>query len=259
VANGRTLPLLASALAAAELGILLGPAPVRVAAGLTLVLVLPGLVITRGVLARLRILGTEKLLLVPATSLAIAVITGLVLNTAHIRLTAANWAGALGLVTAVGLLAGALLEDAHEDRPHPRRPRAWLARVSPVGRPSLGIGPAVMLVIAALATSAAVAIGVLGQRDRDSETEFTELWALPGPSSGSAIRLGVRSHERGDVRYRLRVSIHGRVVRDYALTLQPGQTWQSTQPVERSGARVDVALLTSPRGRVYREVHLAAG
>jgi uncharacterized membrane protein len=259
VANGRTLPLLASALAAAELGILVGPAPIRVAAGLTLVLVLPGLVITRGVLARLRILGTEQLLLVPGLSLAIAVITGLVLNTAHIRLTAANWAGALGLVTSVGLLAAALLDDVHEDSAQPRGPRAWLTTVRAVRRRSLGIGPAAMLVIAALATGAALAIGVLGHRDRDRQTAFTELWALPGPSSGSAIRLGVRSHERGDVRYRIRISIEGRVVRDHALTLQPGQTWRSTQPVKRSGEEVDVALLTSARGSVYREVHLAAG
>jgi uncharacterized membrane protein len=250
---------MASALAAAELGILLGPAPIRVAAGLTLGFILPGLVITRAILFRTRIEGTEQLLLVPGMSLAIAVITGLVLNTAHIRLTAANWAIALGLVTAAGLLVGAMLEGAHEIRPHPLRLRAWLNRASLGGRRSQGIGLAAMLVIAPLAVSAAVVIGVQGQRDRDSETEFTDLWALPGPSSASAIRLGVRSHERGDVRYRIRVSIEGRVVRSQALTLRPGQTWQSTQPVARSGERVDVALLTSPRGPVYREVHLTAG
>jgi uncharacterized membrane protein len=254
--------MLACACAAAELGILLGPAPIRVAAGLTLGFILPGLVITRVILFRTRIAGTEQLLLVPGMSLAIAVITGLVLNAAHIRLTAASWAIALGVMTAAGLLAAAMLEDRNEVRRNPRRPRAWLTVASPGSRQSLGIGLTAMLMVAALAVGAAVVIAVLGQRDRDSETEFTELWAVPGPSSGpssaSAIRLGVRSHERGDIRYQIRVSIDGHVVRSQALTVRPGQTWQSMQPT-RSGERVDVALLTSPRGRVYREVHLTTG
>jgi uncharacterized membrane protein len=258
VAKGKTLPILAFVLAAAELGILVGPAPTGLAAGLTLG-VLPGLVITRVLQTQTRIEGTEQLLLVPGMSLAVAIITGLVLNSADIRLTAGHWAIALGLVTAAGLMAGAMLEDAREVVRHRRRPRARPTSASPGGRHSLGIGPAAMFVAAALAVSAAVVISVLGQRDRDSETEFTELWALPGPSSASAVQLGVRSHERGDVRYRIRVSIEGHVVRSQALALRPGQTWQSTQPVARSGERVDVALLTSPRGPVFREVHLTAG
>jgi hypothetical protein len=249
--------MLAFALAAAEFGILLGPPPIRVAAGLTLGF-LPGLVIARVVQTQTRIERTEQLLLVPGMSLAVAIITGLVLNTADIRLTAGNWAIALGLVTAAGLVAGAILEDPHEVVEHPRR-RAWLTATSPGGRRSLGIAPAAMFVMAALAATAAAGIGVLGQRDRDRQTQFTELWAFPGPGSASTVRLGVRSHERGHVRYRIRVSLDGRVVRSQALTLQPGQTWRSTQPVARPGAHVDVALLTSSRGPAYRAVHLTVG
>jgi uncharacterized membrane protein len=245
VARERTLALLASALAAAEVGILLGPAPIRVPSGLILC-ILPGFVLTRAILNRSQISGTEQLLLVPGLSLAIAVIIGLVLSAAHIRLTTESWAVALGLVTASGLLAMARLEGAHEVAPRRRN------------RQSLSIGPAAMFVFAALAVIAAVTIGVLGQRRHDNETAFTQLWALPGPSS-STVRLGVRSHERDEIRYRLRVSIQGRVLRSQALTLRPGQTWQSTQQLARSGERVDVTLLTSARGRVYREVHLSAG
>jgi uncharacterized membrane protein len=258
VARVRTLALAASALAAAELGILLGPVPIRVASGLTLGCILPGFVISRVILNQRRIEGSEQLLLIPGLSLAIAVITGLVLNTAHIRLTAVSWAIALGLVSAAGLVAVARLEDGHEVKPMARGAPARVTRASLGGRHALGIGPAAMFVFAALAVTAAVTIGVLGQRQHDSETAFTQLWALPGLSSGSIVRLGVASHERGDVRYRIRVSVEGRVVRSQALMLRPGQMWQSTQRVARSAERVDVALLTSPHGRVYREVHLAA-
>ena len=65
--------MLALVLAGAELGILLGPAPIRVPAGL-IVAFLPGLAITRAIQTRTRIEGTEQLLLVPGISLAVAVI-----------------------------------------------------------------------------------------------------------------------------------------------------------------------------------------
>lgn len=250
MADPRRLPVLASALAATELGILLGPPPVRIAAGLTLGFVLPGLVIARVVLSRTRITGIEQFLLVPGLSLAIAVITGLVLDAVHIPLTAASWGIALGLVTSAGLVVVAIRDGESEVLRRPRRPRAWR---------SLGSGAAAIFAMAALALGAAVLIGVLGQRDRDSKTAFTELWAFPAPGSASAVRLGVRSHERGAVRYRIRVSIDGRVVRSQPLTLRPGQTWHSMQPLTRSGEHVEVALLTSPRGPVYREVHVTAG
>jgi uncharacterized membrane protein len=258
VADPRRLPLLAFPLAAAELGILLGPAPIRVAAGLTL-LFLPGLVITRVIQTRTPVEGTEQLLLVPAMSLAVSVITGLVLNSAHIPLTTGSWAITLGLVSAAGLVLTTIHEREHEVGRHPRGLPAWRTAASRGGRRSLGIEAAAMFVVAALAVSAAVVIGVVGQGDRNRETAFTELWAVPAPGSAPAVRLGVRSHERGAVRYRIRVSIDGRVVRSQPLTLRPGQSWHSTQPVTGSGERVDVALLTSPRGPIYRAVHVTAG
>jgi hypothetical protein len=192
--------------------------------------------------------------------LAIAIITGLVLNTANIRLTAGSWAIALGLVTAAGLVVKAILEAQHAVEGHSRRRPAWLTATSLGGRGSLELAPDVLFVVsAALATTAAVAIGVLGQRDRDRQTHFTELWALPGRGAASPVRLGVSSHESGDVRYRIRISLDGRVVRSQALMLRPGETWQSTQPVARPGVHVDVALLTSSRGPAYRAAHLTAG
>jgi uncharacterized membrane protein len=258
VAKGRTLPILGFAFAAAELGILLGPQPIRIAAGLTLGFILPGLLVTRVILARTRIEGAEQLLLVPGMSIAVAVITGLVLNAADIRLTVGNWAIALGLVCAAGLVVLVMLED-DDERKRRRRPLRIRLAAAPGGRLLLAIGPAALFVMAALLVSGALVVGVLGGRDRNSEAQFTELWALPGPSPTADVRLGVRSHERGDMRYRVRVSLEGRVVRSQALTLKPGQTWQSTQPVPRPGEHVGVALLKSPGGRVYRLVHLTAG
>jgi uncharacterized membrane protein len=246
--------MLAFAFAAAELGIVLGPAPIRVAAGLILVF-LPGLVVARAIQARMRIDGVEQLLLAPGMSLAIVVLTGLMLNTADIRLTSAHWAIALGLVTAAGLVAEVMLEGQQEVGRDPAGGAGLPAASS--GRQ--GIRALVIFVVAALAVSAAVVIDVRGQRHEDSKTAFTELWALPVSGSPPVAELGVRSHERREVRYSVRVSIDGHLVRKQALTLRPGQTWQSMQPIGRAGDQVEVALLTLPHLHVYRDVHLNEG
>jgi uncharacterized membrane protein len=257
MANATLARTVGAVLAAVELGILLGPAPIRVAAGLILGLVLPGLVITRAVSARARIEGAEQLLLVPGISIAVAVIAGLVMNAARIHLTAVNWAVALGLVTTVGVVVIAMFEDGEVGRkPRGGRGRSQRAEFAREVRPPV-VASAAMLAVAAMSVVGALVLGVLGQRDRGPG--FTELWALPGASSHSAVRLGIRSRERHDMRYRIRVSIDGRVVRSQQITLQPGQTWRSTQSVTKFGKQVEVALLKSARGPVYRRVRLTTG
>jgi uncharacterized membrane protein len=246
---------MAPALAVAELSILLGPAPIRVAAGLTLGLILPGLAFTR-VLGRGRIRGAERLLLVAGISVVIAILTGLVLNGAHIPLTTENWAIALGLVTVVGLAIEAT--SASDERPG-RDPRRNSRRppdpASVGGRRMPGVVSVAMVAVAAIGAVGALVVSALGERYRGPG--FTELWALPSRSSLSAVRLGVLSHERHDVRYRLRVSIDDRDVRTQQITLRPGQAWQSTQPGTQPGEHVDVLLENWPRGTVYRQVHLS--
>ncbi|MBV9338118.1 MAG: hypothetical protein JO243_19700 [Solirubrobacterales bacterium] len=254
MAKLRTLPALAAAFAAAELGILVGPAPIRVAGGVILVL-LPGLLIMRVIGPQMQNEGAEQLLLAAGVSLAVVVIMGLVLNSVGIRLTSAHWAAALGLVTAVGLVSEAPLEG--RDKVGQQAPRKrWLCTELLDRR---GITLAAAFAIATLAASAAVVIDVLGQRARYSRTASTELWAVPLPGAPPVAELGVRSLEPKKARYSIRVSIDGRLVRTQALTLRPGQTWQSTQLIGRSGDRVYVALMTLPRGGVYRQVHLTTG
>jgi hypothetical protein len=257
MARWRTVPTLAFTLAAAELAIALAPSPIRVVAGLTLVL-LSGLVTTRVIQARLPLGRAERLVIVPALSLALTVVAGLLLNAAELRLTRASWAVALGLVTAAGLLAMTMLEEGHQVGRGTPNVRATPPAMWNGGPRTLPIGPSSMFAMALLAVGAAIVIGVLGGRASDSKAQFTELWALPGARSAPAVRLGMRSHQRGDTRYTIRVAIEGRVVRSQAVTLRPGQTWFGMQAVPRAGERVDVALLTSRQGRVYRQVHVTS-
>jgi hypothetical protein len=259
VADPRRLPALAWVLVAAELGTLLGPEPVRIPAGLTLGLILPGLVITRLLIGPRSIGRLELLALVPGVGVSVAVITGLTLDIVHVPLTTVSWALSLGLVTGAGIAVTAIPAGESRVAWNPPRPSPWPTPASP-GRPVWrSIGPTGMFVLAAVAVGCAISVSAIGQGRRDARTQFTELWALPGSRAAPGVRLGVQSHQSADVRYGLRVSVDGRVVRSEPLALKPGQTWQATQRVAGSGRHVDVALLTSPRGRIYREVHVTTG
>jgi uncharacterized membrane protein len=244
VARARFALSVASVLAVVELSVLLGPGPIRVAAGLTLGLVLPGLVLVRVIQSRVRVEGAERLALVPGMSIALAVITGLVLNALDVHLTTESWSIALGLVTAAGLVAVAVSQGGGWNPP-----RSGL-------RPS-SAAPAAVLALAALAVAGALVVGVHGERDRGPG--FTELWALPAASSSSAVQLGVRSHERRDARYRVLVSIDGRVVRSRGILLHPGQMWRSTEAVARRGEQLEVTLEKAPDPSPYRRVRLITG
>lgn len=209
-----------------------------------------------------RLGGTETLLLVPAVSIFVAIATGLILNAAHLRLSMESWGIALGVVTVGGLAGRVALEGGKLGR------RASTRRHQTGTPPSLGairrgwwrkrivvIGTTVS--VTAVAVAAALLIATAGESYQGPG--FTELWALPGSSSLSPVRIGVISHERHDTRYELVVSVDGRRARASRVTLQPGEEWQSTEPVAQRGQQIGVSLERWPSGTVYREVHLALG
>jgi hypothetical protein len=279
MADRRLLQSLTSVLIVVELGVLWAPAPIKVVAGLTLGLVLPGFVATR-LLGRLSIAGVERLLLVPGLSVAIAIVTGLCLTAAHIHLRTASWAIALGLVTAAGLAVLALLEQRKPGKKEPGGDHFWRS-LGPVTSTNLRIhvfaaslavrrlrlkrpnpaivrAPAVMIGAIGLTLALAVggAVAVSGSTEHYHGRGFTELWALPDGTS--AVRLGVISHELHAVTYRIRVSVDGDMLRDRAVALRPSQTWQFVQPIS-GGGLVNVALQKSPGGPTYRRVSVRVG
>src|SRR5947209_17026613 len=109
MADRRLLYSLGPALVVVEVCVLWGPAPIRVPAGLLLGLVLPGLVTAR-LLGRPPFANVERLLLVPGISISTAVLTGLCLNAARIRLTTDSWAIGLGAISVAGLAVLTMME-----------------------------------------------------------------------------------------------------------------------------------------------------
>jgi hypothetical protein len=259
------------ALGCVELAIILGPAVLRVPAGVLLGLILPGLVIAP-LLSRPGMERVERILLVPGISLAIVIMTGLLLAAAGIGLGRISWALALGVVTGCPVMATSVRRHRRAPQsgaPAPgrgreawglyRRPRMRLGMSSlrPAARilrsPRL-VASAVLVGLAAAGGTAAFAVSLAGDRYRGPG--FTELWALPGPDAAPIVRLGVISHERHDVRYRVRVVVSGRQVQTSEVGLAPGEAWTAARLLTRPGT-VNVWLEREPSAAVYRHVEVS--
>lgn len=241
-----SLLTIASALAVAEIAVLLAPMPLRVPAGVLLVLVLPGIAATRALGRRLILEGTDLIVLVPGLSLATSVLVGLVVYAAHLRLTTPIWAAALAAVV-LGLLA----VGGREGRRAGLQPRARL------GAWTRSRAVPIAVILASLATlSGAVVLAAYGERSATGRG-FTELWALrTHEGSTPAVALGVTSHERGSAHYRLQI-IAGRAVKVFSFELAQGETLRRRLAVGNGRDAVSVILSKLPHHRNYRHVRLA--
>lgn len=116
-----TVPvLLAVVTAAAGVAVLLGPGPLPVAGGLLLGFVLPGLALTDLLFRHRTLSAVERTVLAPALSLAVLVVSGLLLYVAGVRLDRVSWTLAAAGVTLLALGAAAV------------PPHVWRLRRQPV-------------------------------------------------------------------------------------------------------------------------------
>jgi len=237
---------IASALVAAEIAAVFAPMPLRVPAGLLLVLVLPGLAATQAVRGRLTLERTEVIMLVPGLSLVTSVLVGLLVYAAHLRLTTVSWGLAIAVVV-LGLLAlGGRLGERTDVRPRVRL-SGWIrSRAVPV---------AVILCSLAMIAGALV-LAAYGERSATGGG-FTELWALrthTGPTP--AVALGVTNHEHGSAHYRLQI-VAGRAIKVLSFELARGRTLRRRLPIGNARDGVTLTLSKLPHHLDYRHVRLA--
>jgi hypothetical protein len=102
----RTAACLAAFTVLAGVAVLTGPAPVRVAGGLLLGLGLPGLALTTALFRdRIALTAVERIMLIPALSLATLVLGGLAAWGLGLALHRATWLGVSAVVTLAALAA----------------------------------------------------------------------------------------------------------------------------------------------------------
>lgn len=210
----------------------------RVVAGLSLCLVLPGHLATLALAPRAGDLGRRTRLVV---AVALSVVT-----TMAVGLVTAATVGVDGVSVALGLgavcLALTLVGLVRADRRWPPvRSRPWPARRLVILLP-------LVLVAAAFA---AVALRAAGG---PSATGFTELAVEP---QGNGLVAVATSHEHATIGFRYQVLVGGRTARTGAIALQPGERRELTLPAPH-GRRLEVRLYVPGRPGTYRRVDVQA-
>jgi uncharacterized membrane protein len=200
---------------------------------LPLVFVLPGYTLTE-LLFRKRSLDTfHRLLLSIGLSLAIDILSGLILNLLPIGLERTSWAVLLGLLTTVfALLAGYLRRGAPLNGV--RLPRLHLT-----------IYQSILFGLAAIVIALSILYDAIGLAQQP-HPGFTQLWILPAVQSGRscAVRLGVRSFESTAVTYRITMTMNGMQLTTWpSVALAPQEEWDR-----------QVLINPSATGKVHVEV-----
>jgi hypothetical protein len=195
--------------------------------------------------------GAERLFWSVLSSLAIAVIGGLILNVAG-GLTRRNWCILLGTVVLImGIIAFARTlryDGSTEPRPSRERSRVFSFR------------NVVLFGCSALFLAAALGLSQISTA-RTSREHFVQLWMLPRPfeaaNAATSFEVGVRNLEAKQSDFLVTVS-EPRQTLTWTVELKQGESWSQTMS-RPSGDQVDatVALASTPT-RTLASVHLAA-
>lgn len=218
------------------------PGVVRAAAGLGLVLVLPGYALTRAALSQ-RIAGAaERIALSLALSVPATILSGLLINLSPWRLSVSSWSLTLAGVVVAGCAVAATR------RPRSRAPERSVWRLAVPDGALLGAAVAV--------TGGALALGFTSLPPPRGTPGYTELWLLP---RGRAIELGLQSRELKIADYEVRLRGGGRQIRSWTvLSIRPGERWTVKLRPKSIKARgpVEARLYRIPSDRIYRRVRL---
>jgi uncharacterized membrane protein len=153
-------------------------------------------------------------------SIALCVITGLLLNILPTGIDRRTWAFALGLVS---------MTEAVFVSWRGRAPEAQSSLLSKL-RVRTNARTAIVAAVVILAISGG-SISIIAWERSNAEwlyhqERFTEIWAQP--ASGQAVVVGVRSETSGSTKFRLSVSSAGQSIDSYTFTLKAKKTWSRT-------------------------------
>lgn len=214
---------------------------------LPLVFVVPGYTLTEILFYKRPLTGAERLLFSSGLSLAIAVVSGLILNLFPGGIQALSWALWLGLLTVLFSLVAAYLRKDRGIEASPVR-----AHIAPY--PWLIFLVAILVAISSIVYSI---IGVLQQ----PYPGFTQLWMLPKTGGENcALRLGVHSFESTSVAYRITMIVMENKVTSWSpVVLAPEQEWNQLVPIppqttHNVSVEVQLYRLDKPLA-IYREAH----
>jgi uncharacterized membrane protein len=224
--------------------------PFRAIAAASLVLVLPGYAATAALFPR-RLDWADWLLLTPSLSLAFAALGGLALHFTPWGLTPPAWAVLLlALTVTCGLVAAW------------RRSRVGAGDVSPTPVRSPGFKPMHALPMFGAALVVGAAIWVAREPvPQQPEQGYAMLWALPADPAATGLRVGVQNLEPTAGQYNLRIIASGQTLQQFAIDLQPVDSWEAdiTLPQAIPGPVEALLYRADTPDVVYRRTLLRTG
>jgi uncharacterized membrane protein len=224
--------------------------PVRTAALLPLILVLPGYALSAALFRPGEISPQLRLVLSVAFSIGVAVLGGLVVQL-FVGLDRTVWAVLLAGVT---VAAAAIALDRRDAMPAD-------SEDTRVRMPRIGVvTPAAILVAMGIAGSA-IAIARDGEDRQRSQAHFSSLWLVPGDSEagGQPVEVGVSNHEGKAVSYRLVVREGTRTVRRWRVHLESDQSWQAQLAASAISGTAPLVGQLDRGGRPYHRVSVPIG
>lgn len=187
---------------------------------LPLVFAVPGYTLTEVFFQRRSLEITHRLVFSLALSLAIAILSGFILNEFPTGLHTLPWALWLGLLTAVFSLIAFL------------RRRTQPAEIL-LPRVRLRISTVVLFGLAILVAFLSILYSVIGATQQ-SHPGFTQLGVLPATQAGNtcAVRISIQSFEPGPVKYRAVMTTNKTLTRTWpSISLAPKQQWNQIEPI----------------------------
>jgi uncharacterized membrane protein len=223
----------------------------RLVFGLPMALFAPGYALTTAFLPSLTQAFPNRLMYAIGLSLAITILTGLLLNLTHDGLTGTLFMGVLGSISlSAGIIA--LIRRWQEIRDGDETPL-------PIIR--LSASHTALFAAAALLVFGALAVTRTAVMD-EAHPGFTQLWLTPFyPSSEQYVEIGLHSVENTLVEYRIEFRIGEHVITEWSpVSLQPDGLWQKVihiaeKPQRGERAEVVVYKLDDP-DTVYRHATL---
>ena len=220
-----------------------GLAVVRVPLALPLVLVLPGYASVAALFAPGALRGGERIVLSLALSIAAAILSGLAVDGAGLKLTAQPWIDILGVIT---LAASAVAI------------RRGHVRELELPRLRLRVHEALALGATAILLAAAAAIGFTPLAPPAQTHGTAGFGLLEAPHGRPAVCVSVINEQFHTASYRVVVTVAGRPARTLtAARLAPGVTWRRLVAVGPGLPHVNATLYrASAPTRAYRRTSI---
>jgi uncharacterized membrane protein len=224
--------------------------------GVLLVLALPGYAVAAALFPVAALAMLDRVLVSLGLSMAMTILTGVVLGLTNVPLSPASWAAGLLLVTVV---ASVISWRSVPVVGHVRRAASSLGtRGLATSRPRIPRRDVALFGLAVVCVAVALAIARIGALNAPSQG-FTQLWMVQG--EGNVVQVGVSNHEGAPTKYRLVLRTpSGQVAEWPSIELNVGEQWTSDAQVPNTAPNLELDLYLAERpDSIYRQVVWGSG